>query len=183
MRAHMQSVFRTAACLLLWQAFMQAGEAAALLFSVDVATATSAVAAEGAARTILHGTNVLSLAASLKQHPLSRGYSTPCPFVRSKPLQSYQHAPVDDTYAGTCCRAAPGIAVCKAIRARFTGAIAGMVQTNKLLRLRGAGRAYRERKSQEVQNRRAMLKAAAKGDIRRLRQCLSQSKTPPNARV
>jgi GTP cyclohydrolase II len=52
----MQSVFRTAACLLLWQAFMQAGEAAALLFSVDVATATSAVAAEGAARTILHGT-------------------------------------------------------------------------------------------------------------------------------
>ena len=137
-------------------------------------------------RTMQFALNVLSLAASLEQHPLSHGYSTPCPFVSSKPLQSYQHAPIDDTYAGPCCGAAPGIegnAVCKAIRARLTGANVGLVQTNKLLRLRGAGRAYRERKSQEVQNRRAMLKAAAKGDIRRLRQCLSQSKTPPNARV
>jgi len=50
------------------------------------------------------------------------------------------------------------------------------------LRLRGGGRAYKERKDAGAHNRREMLKAAAEGDVARLRLYLTRSRVLPNAR-
>lgn len=50
------------------------------------------------------------------------------------------------------------------------------------LRLRGGGRAYKERKDAGAHNRREMFKAAAEGDVARLRLYLTRSRVLPNAR-
>ena len=73
--------------------------------------------------------------------------------------------------AGAACRVASTGVCCLGLRHE-----AGRL----VLRLRGAGRAYRRRREVNLRNRREMLKAAALGDVDRLRVCLARPKMSPD---